>query len=193
MRTTSTVRGLGVVAASCVLAVTATTPASAHGETSTQASSHRTASAVVVRGAGAVTDLQPAAADPTDGATARAVAVGHHGRTVVVLHLRGLDRSAAGRTFGAHVHTGACVPGDGAAAGPHYNHDVATGVSPATVSNETEVWLDFTVSRGGSATAVAHVPFTIAPGAAGSIVLHQSPTDHTGAAGPRLACLPMGF
>ncbi len=191
MSTTSTLRGLGVVVASCVLAVASTTPASAHA--GGQAPTHRTSPATATRGAGNLTDLQPASADPTDGATARALAVGHHGRTLVVLHLRGLDRSAAGRTFGAHVHTGACVPGDGAAAGPHYNHDVATGVSPATVSNETEVWLDFTVTRGGSATAVAHVPFTIAPGAAGAIVLHQSPTDHSGAAGPRLACLPMGF
>lgn len=145
----------------------------------------------VVHNRGYLTDLQLAVADPTDGVRAGATAVTGRGQTLVVLKLRGFDPSVAGRTFGAHVHTGTCVAGDGAAAGPHYN---ATGVPPVEISEETEVWLDFTVTGGGTAAAVANAPFDIPPGAAGAIVVHQEETMHgTGAAGPRLACLPLVF
>ncbi|MGH9278392.1 MAG: hypothetical protein ACRD12_09860, partial [Acidimicrobiales bacterium] len=97
-----------------------------------------------------------------------------------------LDDSFEGTTFGAHVHVGPCVPGNGAAAGPHYN-------SGGPADPEHEVWLDFTVEAGGVGWAEAWVPFVIPAGAARSIVVHALPTDATGAAGGRIACLPVDF
>jgi len=138
------------------------------------------------RGAGLLSDLQPATEEPTDGARARVRTQERDGATRVALRLRGLDPAAAGNRYGAHIHVGPCVAGNGALAGPHYN--VGGGVS-----DETEVWLDFTIEADGTATAETRVPFTIAPGTAQSLVIHALPTDPTGAAGPRMACLPVEF
>lgn len=125
--------------------------------------------------------------DPTDGAWAVASATVADGKTAVVLDVKALDALAAGRTLGAHVHVGGCVAGDGAAAGGHYN--AGGGVSP-----DTEVWLDFTITNGGTGHAQAVVPFEIAGGTAHSIVIHRDPTAAgTGLAGPRLACIPLEF
>ena len=139
---------------------------------------------------GALTDLRPAVDDPTDGVAARVLAVRAGGKTLTVLHLTGFDRALAGTTFGAHVHSGACVAGNGAIAGPHFN---ITGQPPTQVSPETEIWLDFTVKRGGKANAVSVVPFEVPVGAASSIVIHAMPTDMGGGAGARLACLPVAL
>jgi hypothetical protein len=129
-----------------------------------------------------------AAADPTDGAWAVASASVAEGKTTVVLNVKGLDRSQAGRVLGAHVHVGPCVVGDGAAARGHYNSG-AGGISP-----DTEVWLDFAVTGGGTGHATAIVPFEISPGTAHSIVIHRDPTAAgSGSAGPRLACIPLEF
>lgn len=147
----------------------------------------------VVTAHGPLTDLRPQTADPTDGASASVLAVRVAGRTVTILHLRGLDRSAAHRTFGAHVHIGPCVPGNGTAAGAHFNIDQHRGVSPPEVSSRTEIWLDVTVTPRGSGRAVSLVPFAVPPGAARSIVVHELPTDPAGAAGPRLACIGVPF
>lgn len=147
----------------------------------------------VVTANGPLVDLRPQAADPTDGASASVLAVRVAGRTVTILHLRGLDRSVAHRTFGAHVHVGPCVPGNGAAAGPHFNNDVRRGVNPPEVSPRTEIWLDVTVTPRGSGGAVSLVPFAVPPGAAASIVIHELPTDPAGLAGPRLACIGVPF
>lgn len=125
--------------------------------------------------------------DPTDGAWAVASATVGNDRTVVVLNVKDLDRTAVGRRLGAHVHIGPCVDGDGGAAGGHYK------VDGAPVSPDTEVWLDFTITNGGTGHAKAIVPFEIAPGAAHSIMIHRDPTASTGAAGPRLACIPLEF
>jgi Cu/Zn superoxide dismutase len=147
----------------------------------------------VVTANGPLADLRPQTADPTDGASASVLAVRVAGRTVTILHLRGLDRSVAHRTFGAHVHVGPCVPGNGAAAGPHFNIDVYRGINPPEVSSRTEIWLDFTVTRHGTGHAVSLVPFAVPPGAAASIVVHELPTDPAGMAGPRLACIGVPF
>lgn len=147
----------------------------------------------VVTANGPLADLRPQAADPTDGASASVLAVRVAGRTVTILHLRGLDRSVAHRTFGAHVHVGPCVPGNGTAAGPHFNIDVHRGVNPPEVSSRTEIWLDVTVTPRGSGDAVSLVPFAVPPGAAASIVIHELPTDPAGTAGPRLACIGVPF
>ncbi len=141
-----------------------------------------------------VTDLGGASVNGLASARAGLTLAGHRGRAVeaatAVLRVTGVDRAQAGRTFGAHLHTGPCVAGDGAAAGPHYNHDVATGRLPVGVDRTTEVWLDLTVTPGGSATTVTHVPFTPSGGQR-SVVLHALPTDAAGLAGARLVCLPV--
>lgn len=120
----------------------------------------------------------------TDGAWAVATAAVGSAQTTVTLSVKQLDLGATGTTFGAHVHIGPCVPGDGAAALGHYNHG-------GSASPQTEVWLDFTATDGGTGHATAVVPFAIPPGAARSIVIHALPTAPDGSAGARLACLPL--
>ena len=105
-----------------------------------------------------------------------------------MLALRRMDRTAVGTRYGAHVHVGPCVAGDGAAAGPHYNSTGGTTIDPST-----EVWLDFTVRSNGTAVAVSAVPFVIPSGGAQSIVIHALATMPNGTAGARLACLPLEF
>lgn len=165
-------RVIGVAAA---LLLAAATPTSAAAPTS-------------ARGAGQLRDLLPTT-QPTDRATAQVTATESDGTTTVTLKVQGLDHDAAGTVLGAHVHTGTCVEGNGAAAGPHYN---TTGGQ--VISDETEVWLDFTIRANGTGRATATVPFTIPTDGAGAVVIHAMHTDHTtGAAGPRWACLPVAF
>jgi hypothetical protein len=141
------------------------------------------------RGAGQLRDLQPATSQATDHATAQVVAVEDAGSTTVTLKVQGLDHAAAGTTLGAHVHVGSCVEGNGAAAGGHYNSTGGT-----SISDQTEVWLDFTIADNGSGSASTTVPFTIASGAAGAVVIHAAETNPTtGGAGTRWACLPVQF
>lgn len=143
-----------------------------------------------VQARGPLTDLAPSSSDVTDGASALLYAVPVAGSTYFFFLLTGLDPAAAGDSYGAHVHVGPCVPGNGAAAGPHY-------LAGGTPSPETEVWLDFVVRPGGFAYVVTSVPFTIEPGDAQSVVIHAEPTQEgpptPGAAGARLACLPVEF
>lgn len=136
---------------------------------------------------GDLESLSPASSGLFDHATAQLVLVGHRDAATAVLMVHGVDRSAQGRTFGAHLHTGPCVPGNGAAAGPHYNH---SGVVPPVVNDQTEVWLDFTVNTGGSGQSVTQVPWVPQAGAH-SVVVHELPTASNGTAGARLACLPV--
>lgn len=141
------------------------------------------------RGAGQLRDLLLATSQPTDHATAQVVATESNGNTTVTLKVQALDHDVAGTTYGAHIHVGSCVEGNGSAAGPHYN---STGGS--TISDQTEIWLDITVADNGTATATATVPFVIPAGGAGALVIHARPTHEiTGAAGPRWACLPVQF
>lgn len=144
------------------------------------------AATTLVQAGGALRDLQPGTANATDGATATLWAVQAGGESTYVLVVWGLDPASEGTTFGAHVHVGPCVAGNGAAALGHYN----TGGTP---SPETEVWLDFTVRAGGFAYSRTTVPFTIEPGDAQSVVIHALPTAPSGAAGARQACLPVSF
>ncbi len=148
--------------------------------------------ASVHRWSAPLTDLQPGVTDPLDSARGRLIMVSHHGATTVVFSLSGVGAAAAGRTYGAHLHTGPCVAGNGAAAGPHYNDSSVRGVVPPVVGPRTEVWLDVTIGRDGSAVAVARVPFVPQPGQR-SVVVHAQPTDDHGTAGPRLACLPVSW
>jgi hypothetical protein len=153
-----------------------TGPAAAHG-------------GPVVRVAAPLTDLQPAVAGPFDGASAAVQIVSSGGGSHTVLRVRGVE-GADGSTFGAHLHVGPCVAGDPGAALGHYNTQVLAGAEDPEISEDTEVWLDFTVDD-GAGTATASVPFVPQPGAR-SVVVHAVATDHhTGLAGPRLACLPV--
>ena len=105
-----------------------------------------------VRAEGPLVDLATTS-DPTDGAQARVTASPADGAgTTVVLHVRDLKPLGDRRTLGAHVHVGGCVAGNPAAAGPHWR--TAPTAQP---SDRTEVWLDITVTPGGTGTAVAHV------------------------------------
>lgn len=141
---------------------------------------------------GPLVDLQPATAGAFDGATARLVMVRQRSASTFVLVLSGVAPQAAGHTFGAHVHTGQCVAGNGAAAGLHYNSSTAAGVTPPVISDRTEVWLDVTIRPDLGAVAVARVPFVIPPGNR-SVVLHERATDDHGTAGARQACLPVSW
>ena len=147
---------------------------------------HSTSAGDTVVNSGALLDLQPQTANPTDGASAALVATttGESARHHLVVW--NLDASSAGRTFGVHVHVGSCVPGNGDAAGPHYN----TGGPP---SPTTEVWLDFTATNAGTAWSQATTPFAIPTGQANALVIHDKPTAPDGDAGDRIACLPAPY
>jgi Cu/Zn superoxide dismutase len=137
-----------------------------------------------------LSDLQPTTASAFDGASAKVTLVTRPKATTTVLRVHGVDPVVAGRTFGAHLHEGSCLAGNGGLAGGHYNHTKVLG-QPVVVSAATEIWLDVTVDADGDATSVSHVPFTVVPGQR-SVVIHALPTDPgTGLAGERLACLPV--
>lgn len=141
---------------------------------------------------GNLVDFTTTGPSPFDDARARLVMASRDDQTLFILILTGVSRDAAGETFGAHLHTGPCVAGDFSAAGPHYNQSVIDGAAIPTISAETEVWLDVTISSGGTAVAITSVPFVPVPGNR-SIVLHAEETSETGMAGARLACLPVSW
>jgi Cu/Zn superoxide dismutase len=182
------------VALASAAGLTAVLPAAAHDNGGHEAGSHsagRHEPLGSVHGRTLVfqsplSDLQPSTTQPLEGASATLRLTLGQNRSAFVLKLRGIDREAAGTTYGAHLHSGTCVPGDGAAAGPHYN-----SATPPVIDDDHEVWLDFTVTRGGTGRATAVVPFVPVHGAR-SVVIHEKATDHgTGAAGGRLACMPV--
>ena len=158
-------------------------PASAHGGSAAAPGDVRGTTLVFQS---PLSDLQTATSEPLEGATGTLRMTLGQSRSAFVLKISGVDRSAAGTTYGAHLHSGPCVPGDGAAAGPHYN-----SANPPVIDDRHEVWLDFTVARDGSGRSTAVVPFVPVHGAR-SVVVHEMATDHhTGAAGARLACFPV--
>ena len=118
------------------------------------------------------------------------------------LTVNGIDPSAAGKEFGAHLHIGPCIDGDysGGKAGPHYNHDSALGAITPAINPQTEVWFDLVPSDHGDATDDTKVNFVprdsnldFLPGEM-SIVIHESPTDPTtGGAGKRQACFSLSM
>ncbi len=136
-----------------------------------------------------LSDLLLATSGPLDGASARLIMTSHDGSTTFVLIVTGIDPAAAANTYGAHLHVGPCIAGEPATAGPHYN---STGQPPTVVSDQTEVWLDFTVNAGGVGVATTTVPFVPLAGDR-SVFIHQEPTSPTGGAGGRQACLPVNI
>lgn len=140
-----------------------------------------------LRTSGPLRDFAPTTAGPFDGASARVQLVESASGSHAVLTVKGIGAAAEGRTFGAHLHDGPCVAGDGAAAMGHYNSDAHAGHSPVAINDETEIWLDFTVVD-GEGTGTASVPFVPEHGKR-SVVIHADPTNpQTGGAGARLAC-----
>ncbi len=137
------------------------------------------------RAAGALTDLQPATVNPTDSAHYRVFQRRDRHGTTTRLVVKNME-AERGTRFGAHVHEGPCIEGDGAAAGPHWN---STG--GAEVNDQVEVWLDLRVTRRGRAKDKSHIEAVIPHGEGLSIVIHALPTDPDGGAGERLACLPL--
>ena len=75
----------------------------------------------------------------------------HRGAVNALAAAEGVDRALAGRTLGAHLHVGGCTAGDATGTGAHYNSSGGAEVSPTT-----EVWLDFTVTGGGTASCANH-------------------------------------
>jgi Cu/Zn superoxide dismutase len=136
---------------------------------------------------GDLVDLSSTTADPFGDASAHLVMTETGKGTKFHLRVKGIDPAAAGTEYGAHLHVGPCVEGNGAAALGHYNASTAT---PPVVNNQTEVWLDFEVTDDGTGAGDALVPFVPVPGER-SVVIHAEATAPSGAAGPRLVCLPV--
>jgi hypothetical protein len=124
--------------------------------------------------------------------------------TNFVLDVTGINPTAAGDEFGAHLHTKACEDlSSGMPGGPHYNDEVVAGgvpVAEAEISRRTEVWFDLVPSVGGvdsvdgaiarDSTTVKFVP--VDPDRVMSIVLHNAATElKTGLAGARGACFTL--
>ena len=139
-----------------------------------------------------LSDLSTATPDVFDGGRATAFMMSVNGESTFRLQVRGIDKSAVGKAYPAHLHEGPCVAGNGAAALGHYNTQKEAGLSaPYLVNGETEVHLDFTVSSKRSARVVAVVPFVPKPGDR-SIVIHSNQPPVPPATSPaRWACLPL--
>ena len=138
-----------------------------------------------------LSDLSTATPDVFDGAKATAFMMSVNGESTFRLHVRGIDKSAVGNKYPAHLHEGPCVAGEGVAAGGHYNAQKEEGLpDPYLVNGDTEVHLDFTVSSQRSARVVAVVPFVPKPGDR-SIVIHSNQPPVAPATPARWACLPL--
>jgi superoxide dismutase, Cu-Zn family len=123
------------------------------------------------------------------------------GSTEVRLEVTGL---LADRGYAAHVHARPCGP-TGAAAGPHYQHEVDPAATPEQPSTDpafanprNEIWLDLRTDGSGNAEVTAEVPFVFADRAPASVVIHQAEATATGpgeagTAGARVACLDVPF
>jgi Cu/Zn superoxide dismutase len=135
---------------------------------------------------GELTDY-PTTPDVLSGAKATAMMMGLNDESTFRLSIRGIDKSAAGKEYPAHLHVGPCVADDPGAAGGHYN--ISSEVPPL-VSEQTEVHLDFTVNDKGSARITVSVPFVPTAGTH-SIVIHSDETPAAGSSPTRLACLPL--
>ena len=139
---------------------------------------------------GELTDYTTTTPDIFKGARATAMMMGLNDESTFTLNIRGIDKSAIGNEYPAHLHVGTCDADDPGAAGGHYNTDTIAGVASPDVSEKTEVHLDFTVKEKGTARVVVRVPFvpTVAPeGASRAIVIHSNESS------TRLACLPLNI
>jgi Cu/Zn superoxide dismutase len=143
---------------------------------------------------------------PFDSTTGKVTIVENDdGRTTFSIKVTGIDIDAADQLFGAHLHTGSCLEGNGAAAGPHYNTQLYPAGSYATYSAipvelktaNNEVWFDLVPSEeDGAASDQVTVDFVpVDLDGVMSIVIHAEPTVDggtlSGMAGAREACFPL--
>lgn len=132
------------------------------------------------------------------GATVEVTGSATDAATTTTLRVTGL---LPNRTYGAHAHTTACSPADGAAAGPHFQFSqdpVTPSVDPAYANPQNEVWLDVTTDANGAGEATSTVPWTFPDDRRpASVVLHEMETathaGHAGTAGSRPACVSVDF
>jgi hypothetical protein len=81
-----------------------------------------------------LTDLQTTTAGPFDGAEALMNLIeAPNATSSFFLRVKGIDPSAAGEEFGAHLHLGVCRTGDPDAALGHYNTDKVTRAIKTTL------------------------------------------------------------
>jgi Cu-Zn family superoxide dismutase len=119
------------------------------------------------------------------------------GRSTITLHVKGLEPDTE---YGAHAHVNGCGL-TGAAAGPHFQHEVdpvVPSVDPAYANPQNEIWLDLTTNAAGNGVAKAVVPWQFtADRRPHSVIIHALPTSSApgsaGTAGTRLACLDVDF
>ena len=84
---------------------------------------------------GHLSDLSTATPDAFDAARATAFMMSVNGESTFRLHVKGIDESAVGKTYPAHLHEGPCVAGNGAGGdvGPHYNTQKEAKGSPPLI------------------------------------------------------------
>jgi hypothetical protein len=117
--------------------------------------------------------------------------------TALSLRVKGIDLTAEGSEYGAHLHTGLCVDNTQILTGPHFR----LPDTPPTAA--TEVWFDLAPNEEGVAfdqTWTTFVPEDQEYLLAGvpvpvdgimSIVIHANPNPQNGAAGNKEACLQL--
>jgi Cu-Zn family superoxide dismutase len=123
------------------------------------------------------------------------------GSTEVQLDVSGL---LPNRGYAAHVHERPCGP-TGAAAGPHYQHQVDPAATPdkpssdpAYANPQNEIWLDLRTDASGNSQVRSEVPFVFGDRAPASVIIHEAEATATepgkaGTAGARVACLDVPF
>ncbi|HEU0088792.1 MAG TPA: superoxide dismutase [Pseudonocardiaceae bacterium] len=106
------------------------------------------------------------------------------------------------RGYAVHLHAKPCGP-TGAAAGPHFQHQIdpaATPDQPSTnpefANPRNEIWLDVRTDATGSGTSSTEVPFVFTDRRPASVVVHKAMATATGPgqagmAGERIACVTL--
>lgn len=137
-------------------------------------------------------------AEVPSGATGKVTAVyDAAGRTVIVLHVKGLEPDTE---YGAHTHVNPCGV-TGAAAGPHWQRvpdPITPSVNPVYANPGNEIWLDLTTDEDGNGVAQSKQDWQFPPDRRPrSVVLHAEHTavdpGKAGTAGARLGCLTVEF
>jgi hypothetical protein len=156
------------------------------------------ASTETYRYSGALRDVL-ATDGPFDSTHAKVTIVQDTDSTRFSIKITGIDISASGVLVGAHLHTGPCVEGNGAAALGHYNRQMVpagtlTNYADTVKSPSTEVWFDLVPSEeDGAAAFETTAPFVpLDLDGVMSIVVHIEPTQPvTGYASSRQGCFPL--
>lgn len=143
----------------------------------------------------ALTDLLTNNSDgPFDGTRAKTTVALTTEGTKFTIRVTGIDPSSVpDEGVGAHLHVGPCdddptttvIEGPG----PHFNTDVVAGISPPSVSTETEVWFDLVPDEEGMAydqTSVDFVP--VDQDGEMSIVIHEGIAS---VSSTKQACFPL--